>query len=107
MFYDWWLFCLVATATFNFEKGLFQMTSSKPLKQYDSSLVQLLGKGQFKIAKIVSWFGCHGNRKLPVTYNGKMVKLHFYVLPKMWQVYYVIPSKILSVRLSVWANIQG
>ena len=30
-------------------------TPSKPLKQYDSYLVQmLLGKGQFKIAKIVA-----------------------------------------------------
>ena len=52
MFYDQWPFCLVATATFNFEKkGLFQVTTSKPLKQYDFNLVQkLLGKGQFKIA---------------------------------------------------------
>ena len=42
MFYDWWPFCLVAMATFNFEKGLFQMTTLKSLKQYDSNLVQKL-----------------------------------------------------------------
>ena len=40
MFYDRWSCCLVATATFNFEKGIFQMTTSKPPKQYDSNLVQ-------------------------------------------------------------------
>ena len=60
------------------KKELFQTTSSKPLKQYDSNLVQ----------------------KLPLTYNGKMVKLHFMPHHKKWQVYYVIPSEILSVRLS-------
>ena len=42
MFYDQWPFCLVAMITFNFEKGLFQMTTSKPLQQYDSNLVQKL-----------------------------------------------------------------
>ena len=35
-------FCLVAMATFSFEKGFFQMTTSTPLKQYDSNLVQKL-----------------------------------------------------------------
>ena len=59
MFYDWWPFCLVAMATFNFKKGLFQMTTSKTLKQYDSildyDLIQkLLGLGQFRIAKIMA-----------------------------------------------------
>ena len=43
MFYDWWPFCLVATATFNFEKGLFQNTTSKPLKQYNNLVQMLLG----------------------------------------------------------------
>ena len=27
IFYDWWPFCLVAMAIFNFGKGLFQITS--------------------------------------------------------------------------------
>ena len=31
---------------------------------------------------VCSWFGCHGDRKLPLIYNGKMVKLHFYALPQ-------------------------
>ena len=31
MFYDQWSCCLVATATFNFDKGRFQMTTWKPL----------------------------------------------------------------------------
>ena len=55
MFYDQWPFCLIAMATLNFKKGIFQMTTpSTPLKQYDSNLVQmLLGLGQFKIAKIM------------------------------------------------------
>ena len=54
MLYERWPFCLVAIATFNFEEELFQITTLKPLKQYDSNLVQkLLGKGQFKIAKIM------------------------------------------------------
>ena len=35
MVYDQWSCCLVATATFSFEKGLFQMTTWKSLKQYD------------------------------------------------------------------------
>ena len=42
MFYDRWPLCLVATAIFSFEKGLFQMTTSKPLEQYDSNLAQKL-----------------------------------------------------------------
>ena len=42
MFYDRWPLCLVATAVLNFEKGLFQMTTSKPLTQYNSNLVQKL-----------------------------------------------------------------
>ena len=66
-----------------------------------TNLVQkLLGYGQFRKAVIMVI------RKLPLTYNGKMVKLHFYALKK-WQMYYVISSKFLSVRPSVRANKQG
>ena len=49
MFYDGWPFCLVAKATYNFERGLFQVITLKPLKQYDYNLVQsCLGKGNSK-----------------------------------------------------------
>ena len=41
-------------ATLNFKEGIFKMTTPKPLKWYDSNLVQmLLGEGQVKIAKIM------------------------------------------------------
>ena len=31
---------------------------------------------------LASWFGCYDNRKLSLTYNVKMVKLHFYAPPQ-------------------------
>ena len=44
-------------------------------------------------------------KKLPLIYNGKMVKLHFYAQPKKWQVYYVVPSDIwVSFCLSGWTS---
>ena len=55
--------------------------SSKTLIWYKSCL----GKGNSKELKLwwsASWFGNHGKRKLPLTYNGKMVKLHFYAPPQ-------------------------
>ena len=65
--------CLVAKATFNFEKGLFQMTS-KPLKQGTKfALVRA-------IQSSYNYGGLPLGRKLVLTYNGKMVKLHFYAL---------------------------
>ena len=42
VFSDQWPFCLVAMATLNFKKGIFLMTTSKPLKQYYCNLVQML-----------------------------------------------------------------
>ena len=45
---------------------------------------------------------------LPLTYNGKMIKLHFYAPPqKKRQVYYDIPSECFSVCQSVQVNIQS
>ena len=38
---------------------------------------------------------------------GKWLNCIFMPRHKKWQVYYVIPSEILSVRPSVQANIQG
>ena len=47
-------FCLVAMATLNFKKVIFQMITLKQLKQCDCNLVQMLfGLGQFKTAKIM------------------------------------------------------
>ena len=40
MFYDRWPFSLVSMATFSFEKGIFQMTTLKPLKR-PASVAQL------------------------------------------------------------------
>ena len=50
--------------------------------------------------------GCHGNRKLPLTYNGKMVKLYFYALPQ--KVASVLCYTIRNCECpSVQVNIQG
>ena len=52
---------------------------------------------------LLVWFPWQ--QKAPI--DLEMVKLHFYAPPQKWQVYYVIPSEILCVRLSVQGNIQG
>ena len=71
VFYDQRPFYLVAMATLNLKKKyFFEMTAtSKPLKMHDSNfslnlVKMLLGKGQFKISRIVV-ICLHGNRKLP------------------------------------------
>ena len=38
---------------------------------------------------------------------GKWLNCIFMPCHKKWQVYYAKPSEILSVRPSVWANMQG
>ena len=81
MFDDQWPFCLVAMATLNFKKKIFLNDNSSKTTEvvgllFGTNVALLRTIQNSEVWRSASWFGCHSNKKLPKTYNGKMVKLH-------------------------------